>query len=406
MKTFMVALLVLAAAAPAAAAATIESQATSRQTGEHEFVRVNSVAWSSEPSDRSDADVRIEAGNAVAVRDDGAPIGALAGCAEGADRWVRCAGGPSSPWPVPLLLRAQLGDGDDWIRLTVVPNADENADGQVTFEGGAGDDRIEAANDSPGTLPLTLDGGIGDDTLAGGPGADALFGGDGADVADYWRSPRKVTVDLAAGTADDGDGVDRLTSVEGVVGSEHAELIRGGDGDDWLRSHQGRDVFEGRGGDDRIEGGFVAFASGGPGDDSISVTGSERRIACGPGRDRITLREGAGAVPKLWFPSPDCEQLALRRFTLTRFASRPRAVRMTVEAVNAYCSLTVRLRNARGAAIATVRRGLRASLRHTVVLRPRRAVPAGATAELVPHSCGRTARAAAAPAVVLTVRPR
>jgi Ca2+-binding RTX toxin-like protein len=53
----------------------------------------------------------------------------------------------------------------------------------LTVKGLGGDDLLDAAELSEGTLRTTLDGGLGVDTLVGGPGSDVAIGGDGDDVA-------------------------------------------------------------------------------------------------------------------------------------------------------------------------------------------------------------------------------
>ena len=69
-------------------------------------------------------------------------------------------------------------------------------------------------------------GGDGDDTLRGGTRADALDGGNGSDTADYSDGFRPVLVDLRGGFAE-GLGPDTVVAVENVIGSEHADDLRG-----------------------------------------------------------------------------------------------------------------------------------------------------------------------------------
>lgn len=92
-----------------------------------------------------------------------------------------------------------------------------------------------------------LEGLEGGDDLEGGAGADQLDGGDGDDAAVYANAGAGVVVDLAAGTAEDGEGgLDTLTSIESVMGSHHGDVIAG---------NEGNNEFLGLGGDDLISGG-------------------------------------------------------------------------------------------------------------------------------------------------------
>src|SRR5262245_66129363 len=51
---------------------------------------------------------------------------------------------------------------------------------QIQLSGRRGDDVI--AGDSSSIVPMTIDGGGGDDTITGGGGADILYGGAGNDI--------------------------------------------------------------------------------------------------------------------------------------------------------------------------------------------------------------------------------
>ncbi len=115
-----------------------------------------------------------------------------------------------------------------------------------------------AGNDS-------LFGGAGNDRLSGGIGEDFLDGGDGLDFADYSSSAESVYVNLSfgAGLADvgrSGDAAgDTLTSIEGVIGTAHNDILGGtagvnylwgGGGRDWIYAGQGNDIVAGNGGTD------------------------------------------------------------------------------------------------------------------------------------------------------------
>jgi Ca2+-binding RTX toxin-like protein len=84
------------------------------------------------------------------------------------------------------------------------------------------------------------------DQLIGGQGSDVLNGGNGRDTANYSSSAAGVTVDLTAGTGHGGDAEgDTLIGIEGVRGSDFADHLYGGAGDDLLGGEGGDDVLWG-----------------------------------------------------------------------------------------------------------------------------------------------------------------
>lgn len=135
-------------------------------------------------------------------------------------------------------------------------------------------------------------------TISGGSGgADRLNGGPLTDTLSYAHNARAVIVDLSAGLAFDGAGLDTITGFEAVIGSAlgdtifataAAERLDGGAGDDLIVGSGGNDTVLGGLGDDRFvaEGGTINF-DGGDGVDTISYATS----AAG-----ITARLGSGTV--------------------------------------------------------------------------------------------------------------
>ncbi len=152
--------------------------------------------------------------------------------------------------------RASGGDGDD----TLVGSGDRDLllgqkDVDALF-GGRGDDELVGGR---GT-------GLVVEALVGGRGDDRLVGGRGRDTAQYFDSKEGVVVDLRKGRAT-GNGRDRLVGIEGVVGSNAADLLIGDD--------RGNGLF-GQGGNDRIVGKGSGFTrgtedvlSGDQGDDTL-----------------------------------------------------------------------------------------------------------------------------------------
>ncbi|HEX9822928.1 MAG TPA: calcium-binding protein [Actinomycetota bacterium] len=163
-------------------------------------------------------------------------------------------------------------------------DADPNA-----LSGGAGDDTLEGEGGDD-----TLLGEGGSDTLRGGGGSDRLDGGDGVDTADYAEAPGPVEVDLALGSAGDGDGsVDSLAAIENVTGSRFADdltgdgsrnVLEGGAGFDRVSGLDGDDVLLGGSGADRLDGGLGSdLCQGGPGVDVVTAceSGDPGRAATG-----------------------------------------------------------------------------------------------------------------------------
>jgi Ca2+-binding RTX toxin-like protein len=176
------------------------------------------------------------------------------------------------------------GDGFDHVRLG--PGADR-------AHGGAGDDTIHGQSGrdlllGEGAVDMLV-GGTGDDrlrggtgraiiieALIGGPGDDVLDGGPGLDSAQFFDSPRGVQVHLGTGVAR-GHGSDRLVRIEGVVGSNHADLIVGDQDGNGLFGQAGDDTIRG-GASGRLADGTADVLSGDQGDDTL-VGGSGQDLA-------------------------------------------------------------------------------------------------------------------------------
>ena len=118
--------------------------------------------------------------------------------------------------------------------------------------GGAGDDAFAGFEGDD-----TLLGMGGNDLLIGGSGNNTLDGGVGIDTAYYLGAPSGVSVDLSTGTASANGygGVDTLTGVETVSGTDFADVIIGDAGANTLLGNGGDDELEGGGGNDVLLGG-------------------------------------------------------------------------------------------------------------------------------------------------------
>lgn len=186
--------------------------------------------------------------------------------------------------------------GDDVLRGT---------SGDDVFWAGAGDDRLLGLGGHD-----TMCGGSGDDVIRGGSGRDWMYPGAGRDrvlggpnrinVVDYFRSPRGVDVDLAAGEAR-GWGRDTVEDVHQVMGSLFADRLVGDSGGNALVGFGGDDVLDGGEGGDSLEG-YAGddVLRGGPGNDWAGFMDSPAPVhadlrtgtATGEGDDVLLSIEG------------------------------------------------------------------------------------------------------------------
>jgi Ca2+-binding RTX toxin-like protein len=115
----------------------------------------------------------------------------------------------------------------------------------------AGDTYIEIEALAGSAFADTLIGDAGDNELMGGAGADTLDGGGGVDFALYSSLSGGVVVNLADETANTGDAAgDVFTSIEGIVGTEFADVLIGDSGDNFLDGVEGNDTLNGGAGND------------------------------------------------------------------------------------------------------------------------------------------------------------
>jgi Ca2+-binding RTX toxin-like protein len=169
------------------------------------------------------------------------------------------------------------------------------------------------------------------DLLEGGAGADILQGGAGIDTASYRGAAAGVTVNLTtgAGSGSDAQG-DVLTSIENIVGSNHADTLQGDATANWLTGGEGSDTIYGEAGDDTLEGGagndwlFFGdgadtvrggdgddyiddvflwtgasgdnFLDGGDGNDTIYAAGGNDTVIGGAGNDQLFGEAGADNI--------------------------------------------------------------------------------------------------------------
>jgi RTX calcium-binding nonapeptide repeat (4 copies) len=238
---------------------------------------------------------QLSAPGTLRLGDSGAPAQAGGGCSAAE------AGAVSCPTNGVLRLELDLGDLDDMVSVqTALP---------LHALGGDGNDGVTAWPAGPmgGATTVTLDGGLGDDTLtvnAQDPltaPASVLTGGEGNDTLTSSAAPDVLDGDggddqLSAGGGNDlldGDaGDDQVIGDSGndhVLGADGSDFVDGGDGDDRAVGGLGDDVLAGGSGTDVLLGELGAdSADGGPGADSIEVRDRKTDTAwCGPGRDHV-----------------------------------------------------------------------------------------------------------------------
>jgi Ca2+-binding RTX toxin-like protein len=176
------------------------------------------------------------------------------------------------------------GDDNDDLR---------GGDGSDSLYGDAGWDRLYGAAGQD-----ALHGGADDDVLDGGAGADTLDGGEGNDMASYEDADGAVAVNLAAGRARGGAGTDVLAGIENVLGSAHADRLRGDGGANALTGLAGDDLLVGRAGADTLQGGDGNdVLAGGQGDDSLWGGPGADLLIGGAGFDAFVIgSRGDGAA--------------------------------------------------------------------------------------------------------------
>jgi hypothetical protein len=294
----------------------------------------------------------------LTVQDSYAPLTAASGCT----LTYSGIGGSTAACPIPQLVRAYLGDGEDawwdWDGPSVIDGGDGNDSplygegGDDVVHGGPGNDVLygNAGND-------TLDGGQGDDDLEGVPGgveaglstagADTYIGGGGSDSLTLERRSENLSLSLD-GVANDGapsegdnvgadiglvvggNGNDTLIGNSGpnaLAGSSGDDSVKGGGGDDHLYGGNGNDNLDGEAGQDYIEGDAGDDTlTGGPDLDTFygesplpnSTTGRDQIFArddfaepvhCGPGIDAAQIDSKDFITGSLWPDDDQCESL-------------------------------------------------------------------------------------------------
>ena len=166
------------------------------------------------------------------------------------------------------------------------------------LQGGDGGDRLTGDRRDNALLgdggDDTLRGGDGADTLSGGQGRNLLQGGNGLDSASY-DGGAPVTVSLAKdGFQETGDGVDKLESIEGLIGGFGGDRLTGDGKSNKLQGADGDDTLDGGNGNDSVFGGLGDdVVKGGAGNDLLNGREGADTMNGGTGDDRYVFGTAA-----------------------------------------------------------------------------------------------------------------
>lgn len=215
--------------------------------------------------------------------------------------------------------------------------------GAQTIFGGAGDDTIYNSPSNVSALDAgTLNGrggndliaiygivnpGTGTEMLSGGAGADMLEGdnyGAGFDFASYANAAKGVRADLGNAATNTGDAAgDSYNSIEGLIGSHHADMLFGDSGDNQLIGALGKDLLSGGDGNDTLMGGGRSdHLNGGAGNDELNGGAGNDLLSGNKGHDTFVFVDGFGHDTISHFSASNLEKIDLSALTtITGFNS-------------------------------------------------------------------------------------
>ena len=159
--------------------------------------------------------------------------------------------------------------GNDTLTGDIYDNSLDGGEGNDLLDGGQGNDTLIGGSGNDilygGTGDDSLSGGAGNDTLVGGAGADMLDGGLAAagttamNMASYETASQAVSIDLTqsvqTGNAGGDEVGDRLTNIQGVIGSAYDDTLKGDGLNNSLVGGAGNDTLIGGLGSDTLDGG-------------------------------------------------------------------------------------------------------------------------------------------------------
>ena len=181
--------------------------------------------------------------------------------------------------------------------------------GNDTISGGEGNDKIlgHAGNDTlngdagfdfllGGEGDDTVNGGDGADRLVGGSGADVLNGGDGFDTVLYSFASSAVIANLSDASGNTGEALgDSYIDIEGLTGSDFADILTGNASNNTLTGQDGDDTLNGGDGSDVLIGGEGAdILDGGAGHDRVQYTGADTGVTANLGDSSLNTNSAAG----------------------------------------------------------------------------------------------------------------
>ena len=179
-----------------------------------------------------------------------------------------------------------------------------NLAGAQNTGGGGIDTLVSIENLAGSRFNDVLLGNASNNVLAGRDGNDLLNGGAGSDTASYSTATAGVTVDLDLGDTPQntgGAGIDRLVSIENLIGSSFNDTlngtvddnitIKGGAGNDRLTTdHTLNFILDGEDGNDKLFAGpGNGTLNGGAGDDTLSAGDGGFTLNGGAGNDVLSI---------------------------------------------------------------------------------------------------------------------
>jgi Ca2+-binding RTX toxin-like protein len=173
-------------------------------------------------------------------------------------------------WACPAAkVKIVAGRGGDTITVNsnvTIPTTLIGGPGSDSITGGGGNDTIRGGCASPADFPCAgytdtndvLHGGNGDDVFDGGPGADQFYGGLGKDFADYSSRSQSITATLND-LGDDGEANEHdyiANDNEGIIGGSYNDILVGNNSTNTLAGGPGSDILRGKLGADVLQGGL------------------------------------------------------------------------------------------------------------------------------------------------------
>ena len=198
--------------------------------------------------------------------------------------------------------RVHTSDFNDLIRGSAAANRLFGFEGHDTLRGEGGNDTLlgDGGDD-------VIEGGSGSDEIWGGTGDDTIDGGAGTDLIRYRDATRGIEANLAWGVVV-GEGVDVVSNVESIDGTDQGDLFIGNDAVNVFSGFGGSDTFISGAGDDVLsgrEGGDVYEFRQGDGDDVVNDLGD------GTGVDRVIFHDYYAANATIVRQNPANEAILL-----------------------------------------------------------------------------------------------